>query len=167
VVVEPVGEGGVLGFELGADGSAAEDLCVPAGGSRTPATRETVEQDLHATRMNGTEIFRSATRVMVDSGRSLLAACGAGVDDVDLYVAHQANKRIIDYAAKNLGIPTEKVFLNLDKYGNTSAASIPICLAEAQEQGLLEPGTRVLMTGVGGGLTWGSAYTIWSGPNGR
>jgi 3-oxoacyl-[acyl-carrier-protein] synthase III len=166
VVLEPVRTGGFVGFELGADGSGADDLCVPAGGSRAPASRETVEQSLHATRMNGTEIFRFATRIMVESGRSILETCGADVDDVDLYVAHQANKRIVDHAAKHLGLPPEKVFLNIDRYGNTSAASIPICLAEAQEQGLLEPGTRVLMTGVGGGLTWGSAYIVWPEANG-
>ena len=166
VVLEPVRDGGFVGFELGADGSAGDDLCVPAGGSRAPASRETVEGDLHTTRMNGSEIFRYATRVMVDSARAVLETCGADVADVDLYVAHQANKRIVDYAAEKLGLPPEKVFLNIERYGNTSAASIPICLAEAEDQGLLDAGTRVLMTGVGGGLTWGSAYTVWPGRNG-
>jgi len=84
------------------------------------------------------------------------------VDDVDIYVPHQANQRIIDHAAKNLGLPPEKVFLNIDKYGNTSAASIPLALADANAAGRLEPGTRVLMSAVGGGLTWGSAYMAWS-----
>jgi 3-oxoacyl-[acyl-carrier-protein] synthase-3 len=165
VVVEPVDDGGILGFELGADGSGGPDLCVPAGGSRTPATPESLEQELQFIRMRGQEVFRFATRIMVSSAEELLAECGAGVDDVDLYVPHQANKRIIDLAVKNLGLDPEKVFMNIDRYGNTSSASIPLCLAEAREEGRLEPGARVLMTAVGAGLTWGSAYMTWT--NGR
>jgi len=162
VVVEPVGDGGIKGFELGADGSGGPDLCVPAGGSRTPATAETLEQELQFIRMRGQEIFRFATRIMVSSAEELLAECGAGVSDVDLYVPHQANKRIIDHAVKNLGLSSEKVVMNIDRYGNTSSASIPICLGEARAAGRLEPGTRVLMSAVGAGLTWGSAYLTWT-----
>ena len=92
-------------------------------------------------KMNGAEVFRFATRVMVSSAEELLAICGATVDDVDLYVPHQANKRIVDHAAKNLGLDPEKVLMNIDRYGNTSSASIPICLAEAQSDGRLEAGT--------------------------
>ena len=161
-IVERVGDGGFIGFELGADGSGAEDLSVPAGGSRAPAAAHTVEQDLHSIKMKGPEVFRFATRVMVSSAEKLLDECGATVDDVDLYVPHQANKRIIDHAARNLGVPHEKVFVNIERYGNTSAASIPICLADASAAGSLHAGTRVLMTGVGGGFTWGSAYLAWS-----
>jgi 3-oxoacyl-[acyl-carrier-protein] synthase-3 len=115
--------------------------------------------------MDGPEVYRFATRVLVSSAEELLRECNLGVDDVDLYIPHQANKRIIDHAARNLGIPSEKIFVNLHRYGNTSSASIPLCLSEAQEQGRLERGTRVLMTGMGAGLTWGSAYIVW--PNGR
>jgi 3-oxoacyl-[acyl-carrier-protein] synthase III len=165
VVVEPVSEGGILGFELGADGSGAADLCVPAGGSRTPPTPEALEQKLQFIQMRGQEVFRFATRVMVTSAEELLAECDAVVGDVDLYVPHQANKRIIDHAAKNLGLDPSRVFLNIDRYGNTSSASIPLCLAEARDQGLLDEGTRVLMSAVGAGLTWGSAYMTWT--NGR
>ena len=164
-VVEPVAEGGILGFELGADGSGGPDLCIPAGGSRTPVTADAREQELQFIRMRGQEVFRFATRIMVSSAESLLAECGATVDDVDLYVPHQANKRIIDHAAKNLALDREKVFLNIERYGNTSAASVPLCLADADAQGLLRPGTRVLMSAVGGGFTWGSAYLTWT--NGR
>ncbi|HYY75884.1 MAG TPA: beta-ketoacyl-ACP synthase III [Gaiellaceae bacterium] len=164
-VVEPVAEGGILGFELGADGSGGPDLCIPAGGSRTPVTADALEQELQFIRMRGQEVFRFATRVMVTSAEELLAECGAGVEDVDLYVPHQANKRIIDHAVKNLGLASERVFMNIDRYGNTSSASIPLCLAEARDQGLLEDGTRVLMSAVGAGLTWGSAYMTWT--NGR
>ncbi len=162
VVLEPVETGGFLGFELGVDGSHAEDLCLPGGGSRSPATQETVEQGLQWVRMNGREVFREATRIMVISAEQLLAECGATVDDVDLYVPHQANKRIVDHAAKQLKLPPEKVFSNIERYGNTSAASIPLGLADALEEGLLQPGTRVLMSAVGGGLTWGSVYLEWS-----
>ena len=162
VVVERVEDGGFIGFELGADGSGADDLYIAAGGSRNPTTPETIENEMHLIQMRGPEVFRFATRVMVSSAAALLEECGATVDDVDLYVPHQANKRIIDHAAKNLGLPPEKIFLNIHRYGNTSAASIPIGLAEAVTEGALTPGKRVLMSGVGGGFTWGSVYLTWS-----
>jgi 3-oxoacyl-[acyl-carrier-protein] synthase III len=161
-VIEPVAAGGIVGFELGADGSGGPDLCVPAGGSRTPVTAEVLEQDLQFIQMRGQEVFRFATRVMVSSAEELLAACGAAVGDVDLYVPHQANKRIIDHAVKNLGLDPGKVVMNIERYGNTSSASIPLCLVDAREQGLLEEGARVLMSAVGAGLTWGSVYMTWT-----
>lgn len=161
-VVQPVERGGILGFELGADGSGGPDLCVPAGGSRQPITSGALEEEAQFIKMNGAEVFRFATRIMVTSAEELLAACGAGVEDVDLYVPHQANKRIIDHAVKNLGLDPGKVLLNIDRYGNTSSASIPIGLAEAREDGLLAEGTRVLMSAVGAGLTWGSVYMTWT-----
>jgi 3-oxoacyl-[acyl-carrier-protein] synthase-3 len=161
-VAAPVAEGGILGFELGADGSGGLDLCIPAGGSRRPINESALEEEAQFIKMNGAEVFRFATRVMVSSAEELLAACDAGVDDVDLYVPHQANKRIIDHAVKNLGLDPAKVFLNIDRYGNTSSASIPIGLAEAQADGLLHDGTRVLMSAVGAGLTWGSVYMTWT-----
>jgi 3-oxoacyl-[acyl-carrier-protein] synthase III len=166
-VVEPVSGGGIEGFELGADGSGGPDLCVPAGGSRRPVTPEALAEELQFIKMNGAEVFRFATRVMVTSAEELLAACGASVDDVDLYVPHQANKRIIDHAVKNMGLEPAKVILNIERYGNTSSASIPICLAEAQADGRLREGTRVLMSAVGAGLTWGSTYMTWTGGEGR
>jgi 3-oxoacyl-[acyl-carrier-protein] synthase-3 len=164
-VVRPVESGGIAGFELGADGAGGPDLCVPAGGSRRPISPEVMEEEAQFIRMNGAEIFRFATRVMVTSAEELLATCGATIDDVDLYVPHQANKRIVDHAVKNLGLDPGKVLINIDRYGNTSSASIPICLAEAQAAGRLEEGTRVLMSAVGAGLTWGSVYMNWT--NGR
>jgi 3-oxoacyl-[acyl-carrier-protein] synthase III len=166
-VVQPIGEGGIVGFELGADGSGGPDLCVPAGGSRRPVSQETLEEELQFIKMNGAEVYRFATRVMVSSAEELLSACGAGIDDIDLYVPHQANKRIVDHAVKNLGLDPEKVLMNIDRFGNTSSASIPICLAEAQAEGRLEEGTRVLMSAVGAGLTWGSAYLTWTTSGGR
>ena len=165
-VVERVTDGGFRGFELGADGSGGLDLCVPASGSRTPITPQTIDQELQYIKMNGREVYRFATRVMVTSAEGLLDACGATIDDVDLYVPHQANKRIIDHAAKHLGLPPEKVLVNIDRYGNTSSASIPLALVEAVEDGRIKPGTRVLLSGVGAGLTWGSAFMTWSNGNG-
>jgi 3-oxoacyl-[acyl-carrier-protein] synthase-3 len=116
---------------------------------------------MHFLQMNGREVYKFATRVLVSSAEKLLDAIGLGVHDIDLYVPHQANKRIIDHAASKLGIPEEKVFVNVDRYGNTSSASIPLCLAQGVAEGRLKSGTRVLMTGMGAGLTWGSAYTVW------
>jgi 3-oxoacyl-[acyl-carrier-protein] synthase-3 len=162
VVLERVSGGGFVGFELGSDGEGGKELSVPAGGSRNPVTAETVAQELHFLRMNGREVYKFATRVLVSSAEKLLEECGLTVEDIDLYIPHQANKRIIDHAARNLGIPEDKIFINLQKYGNTSSASIPLCLAEAVGDGRLREGTRVLMTGMGAGLTWGSAYTVWN-----
>jgi 3-oxoacyl-[acyl-carrier-protein] synthase III len=162
VVLQRVTDGGFLGFELGSDGEGGKELSIPAGGSRNPVTAETVAQEMHFLQMNGREVYRFATRILVSSAEKLLDECGLTVDDIDLYIPHQANKRIIDHAARNLEIPEDKIFVNVQKYGNTSSASIPLCLAEAVDDGRLRKGTRVLMTGMGAGLTWGSAYTIWN-----
>jgi 3-oxoacyl-[acyl-carrier-protein] synthase-3 len=112
--------------------------------------------------MNGREVFKFATRVMVSSAEAVLEECGMSVDDIDVYVPHQANVRIIDHAAKKLGIPKEKVVVNVDRYGNTSSGSIPLALADASDDGRLKPGKLVLMTGMGAGLTWGSALIEWT-----
>jgi 3-oxoacyl-[acyl-carrier-protein] synthase-3 len=161
VVLGRVPEGGFLGFELGSDGEGGKELSIPGGGSRNPSSAETVAQEMHFLQMNGREVYKFATRVLVSSAEKVLDEVGLTVDDIDLYVPHQANKRIIDHAASKLGIPEEKVFVNVDRFGNTSSASIPLCLAQAVQEGRLGPGTRVLMTGMGAGLTWGSAYTVW------
>lgn len=162
VVVEPVRSGGFLGFELGSDGTHAHELVLPAGGTRAPATPETVDQGLHYIHMNGREVFRFSTRATVTSAERLLEACGLTVRDVDVYAPHQANRRIIDHAVQRLGLPAERVLVNIDRYGNTSSASIPIALAEALRDGALRSGTMVLMTAVGAGLTWGSLLVRWS-----
>ena len=161
-VVERVDEGGFEGFELGADGSRGPDLCVPAGGSRLPATTENLEREAQFIHMNGREVYRFATRIMVSSARELLDRCGFDLEEVDLYVPHQANKRIIDHAAKDIGLPEDKVVLNIDRYGNTSSASIPLALAEAEDDGRLKAGSVVLMSAVGAGLTWGSVIVTWT-----
>jgi 3-oxoacyl-[acyl-carrier-protein] synthase-3 len=113
--------------------------------------------------MNGREVFKFATRVLVSSGQKLLDELGLTVEDVDVYIPHQANIRIIDHAAKKLGFPPEKVVVNVERYGNTSSGSIPIALAEAIEDGRVQPGSKVLMTGMGAGLTWGSSLLEWNG----
>ncbi len=164
VVLERVGEGGFLGFELGADGSGGGQLYIPAGGSRAPASEETVARREHYVRMNGPEVYKFATRVLVSSAEKLLDLCGVPVEEVDVYVPHQANIRIIDYAVRKLGIPEERVVVNVDRYGNTSSASIPLALADAVDEGRVRKGDTVLMTGMGAGLTWGSALMDWTDP---
>src|SRR5712691_2741999 len=157
VVLEQVSDGGgFLGFELGADGGGGEHLWLPGSGSRV------FEDPEKFVKMNGREVFKFATRVMVTSAAAVLEACGRSVEDIDVYVPHQANVRIIDHAAKKLGIPKEKVVVNVDRYGNTSSGSIPLALADAAEDGRLKPGELVLMTGMGAGLTWGSALIEWT-----
>jgi 3-oxoacyl-[acyl-carrier-protein] synthase-3 len=156
VVMEPVEHGGFLGFELGADGGGGSNLWLPGSGSRKFA-----EPDKFV-KMNGREVFKFATRVMVSSAEAILGECGRTVEDVDVYVPHQANVRIIDHAVRKLGIPQEKTVVNVEKYGNTSSGSIPLALADAADDGRLEPGKLVLLTGMGAGLTWGSALIEWT-----
>jgi 3-oxoacyl-[acyl-carrier-protein] synthase-3 len=162
VVLERVDEGGFLGFELGADGAGGIHLSLPAGGSRLPTSAETVAQEQHFVQMNGREVFKFATRVLVTSAEKLLEECSVAVDEVDVYVPHQANVRILDHAASKLGIPRERMVVNVDRYGNTSSGSIPLALADAASDGLLRPGSVVLMTGMGAGLTWGSSLIEWT-----
>src|SRR3954467_11210125 len=156
VVMEEADAGGFLGFELGADGGGGANLWLPGSGSRK------FEVPDRLVKMNGREVFRFATRVMVSSADAVLEQYGASVDDVDVYIPHQANVRIIDHATKKLGIPSERVVINVDRYGNTSSGSIPLALADAQADGRLRAGSLVLMTGMGAGLTWGSALMRWT-----
>lgn len=146
---------GFLAFDLGADGSGADQLVIPAGGSRLPVTAGPAPVE-GCIRMDGPEVFRFATRVLVESAQRLLDALEMSIDEIDLLVAHQANSRIIDHAADRLGIAEDRLFNNLERYGNTSAASIPLALAEARDQGRLSPGDMLLLVGFGGGLTWAS-----------
>lgn len=156
VVMEHVERGGFLGFELGADGAGGVHLQFPGSGSRK------FEDPDSMLKMNGREVFRFATRVMVSSAEAILDKCEKTVDDIDLYVPHQANKRIIDHALSKLGISPEKTVVNVDRYGNTSSGSIPLALAEARDDGRLQDGMLVLLTGMGAGLTWGSALLEWT-----
>jgi 3-oxoacyl-[acyl-carrier-protein] synthase-3 len=156
VVLEPADEAGFLAFELGADGAGGEHLWLPGSGSRN------FEEPDNFVKMNGREVFKFATRVLVSSAEAVLERCDTNIHDVDVYVPHQANVRIIDHATKKLGIPSERVVINVDRYGNTSSGSIPLALSEAQVDGRLRAGNLVLMTGMGAGLTWGSALMRWT-----
>jgi 3-oxoacyl-[acyl-carrier-protein] synthase-3 len=163
VVLERVPEGGFLGFELGADGGGGIHLSLPGSGSR--AADETDRPGL--VHMNGREVFKFATRVLVSSAQDLMEECGVSLEDIDLYIPHQANVRIIDHAVRHLGVPSDRVMINVDRYGNTSSGSIPLALSEALEAGRVKKGDLVLMTGMGAGLTWGSALLEWTGGNGK
>jgi 3-oxoacyl-[acyl-carrier-protein] synthase-3 len=158
VVLEKVDSGGFRGFELGADGGGGIHLSLPGSGSRRhdDATANGYVQ------MNGREVFKFATRVLVSSAHELLEECGVGVEEVDVYVPHQANVRIMNHAREKLGIPADKMVVNVDRYGNTSSGSIPLALADARAGGQLKKGDLVLMTGMGAGLTWGSALMEWT-----
>jgi 3-oxoacyl-[acyl-carrier-protein] synthase III len=156
VVLEAAAEQGFLGFELGADGGGGTSLWLPGSGSRA------FEDPERFVKMNGREVFKFATRILVQSAEDLLAQCEVTIDDVDLYIPHQANVRIIEHATRKLGVPSERVVINVDRYGNTSSGSIPLALADALADGRLRPGQLVLMTGMGAGLTWGSALMRWT-----
>jgi 3-oxoacyl-[acyl-carrier-protein] synthase III len=158
VVLQRTPERGFLGFELGADGGGGIHLSLPGSGSRQ-MTDPSANGFVH---MNGREVFKFATRVLVSSAQAVLERCGVGVDDVDVYVPHQANVRIMEHAAQKLGIPRERMVVNVDRYGNTSSGSIPLALADAQRDGRLKKGDLVLMTGMGAGLTWGSGLMEWT-----
>jgi 3-oxoacyl-[acyl-carrier-protein] synthase III len=158
---------GILGFDLGGDGSGADALSIPAGGSRMPASCETVQNRQHYLQMNGKEVYKFATRVVTHSVKKVLQRCGYEVDDIDLFVPHQANLRIIEGAVDKLGLPWERVYTNVQKYGNTSSASIPLCLWEARADGRLKDGDMVLLMGFGAGLSWGACLMRWDMSAGR
>lgn len=148
---------GVLSHVLGSDGSGGPLMMVPGVGCRNPITHEVIDKKMHYVRMNGREVFKFATRTMGKIAGEAVAQAGMSFADIDLLIPHQANLRIIELAARQVGIPMEKVFVNIDKYGNTSAASIPIAWCEAIEQGRCKPGDNVCLVGFGAGLTWAAA----------
>jgi len=156
--------GGVISAIMRSDGSGADLLSVPAGGSAQPATEETLAQGLHFVKMNGREVFRFATRVMARASQEAIEKAGLNTEDISLFIPHQANKRIIEAAARGLKLPIERFAMNVDKYGNTSTASIPIATVEAFEEGKLRSGDNIVMVGFGSGLTWGAVSLIWTGP---
>ncbi len=156
--------GGILASVLGADGSGGDLLILPAGGSAHPASAETVAARQHFIRMEGRPVFRFATRIMPEAARQVLARAGLKVEEVTLFIPHQANDRILQAAARELGVAEDRVFSNLARYGNTSSASIPIALCEAIEQGLIKRDDLIVCTGFGAGLTWGAIAIRWSLP---
>ncbi|MCP4542370.1 MAG: ketoacyl-ACP synthase III [Chloroflexi bacterium] len=157
-------DGGVLSTVLGSDGSGGNLLYLPGGGSRDPASHKTVSEGLHYVKMKGREVFRFATRVMSAATRQVVEQAGVELEDLKLVIPHQANQRIIESSTRSLGISPEKVFSNLELYGNTSSASIPIALCEAVEEGRVKQGDLVVCVGFGAGLTWGAAAIRWSLP---
>ena len=163
-ILGPVEEGyGILSTELGADGSGGNLLKLPAGGSRMPANAETVAQGLHFLQMAGKEVFKFAVKVMEQASIRVIEKAGLNKEDINFLVPHQANLRIIDYAVKRIGLDEDKVVINLDRYGNMSAASIPVALDDAIKMNKIQHGDNVLLIGFGAGLTWGAAVIKWYG----
>lgn len=156
--------GGVLSAVLHADGSGADLLMIPAGGSKHPATAETVKAGMHYIRMDGREVFRFATRVMGNAAQEALEKAGLTIEQVRWIVPHQANVRIIEAAARFLKLPMDRFVVNLERYGNTSTASIPLAVCEAVADGRIRPGERIVLVGFGAGLTWGALVAEWTGP---
>lgn len=152
---------GVLAYRLASEGALGEALCMPAGGSAKPFSQEVLDLGEHFLKMDGRSVFKWAVRLIPEIVEEMLLRANMSLDDIDLFIPHQANLRIIDAAIEGLGIPPEKVFVNLDRYGNTSAASIPISIAEAVSEGRIKPGQNVLMVGFGAGLTWGACLFRW------
>jgi len=156
---------GIESVVLHSEGSKGDLLMVQAGGSRIPATKDTVEAGKHFITMQGGEVFKLAVKSMADAAEEALREAGLGLDDIAIMIPHQANIRIIDGVAKRLHFPMERVFVNIQRYGNTSAASIPIAIAEAEAQGRLHRGDKVLLVAFGGGFTWGASVLEWFGPH--
>ena len=162
VVLRQVPAGyGILAATLGADGSGSRYMMIPAGGSREPATPEVLEQKRNKMKMNGTEVFRFAMKKLPEATEQALALAGLTTQDLKLIIPHQANRRIIESAARWMDLPLDKFMINLERYGNTSSATIPIALHEALETGRIKPGDLIALTGFGGGLTWGSLIMRW------
>ena len=152
---------GIIDADLYSDGQYAELLYMPGGGARHPATHETVDARLHYAKMKGSEVFKVAVRMFVECTETILKRHNLGPQDIDLFIPHQANLRIIEAAARRVGLPMEKVFVNVDRYGNTGAASVYVALEEAVAAGRLKKGDKVLMAAFGGGFAWGAALMQW------
>lgn len=151
----------IMSVAIGADGSGARLIHVPAGGSLMPTSKETLRSKLHYISMCGNQVYKFAVRIMGDAALEALSKLGLGKQDIDCYIPHQANARIIESAARRLELPPEKVFLNIDRYGNTGAASVPIALCEAKATGFVASGDLVALVGFGAGLAWGAAIVSW------
>ena len=155
------GDRGILSAYLGADGKLAELLHIPGGGAADPLTEELVREKRHLIKMAGREVFKAAVLAMSRSTDEAIRRAGMTADDIDLLIPHQANLRIIEATAKHAGIPMDKVFVNLDRYGNTSSASIPLAVTQAVAEGRLKPGMVVMLVAFGAGFTWGSVVVRW------
>ena len=146
---------------MGADGSGGHLLSVPAGGSRLPATEDTVKDRLHFLKMGGNEVFKIAVRIMVEAATNAIKNAGLGLDDISLFIPHQANMRILLAVAKRLGVSQDKIFMNIEKYGNMSAASTAVALVEAAQENKIKKGEHVVLVAFGGGLTYGASVIKW------
>lgn len=160
-VLAPVKNGGILASYLGTDGSMAELLMIPAGGSRKPASGETISAREHYIKMRGNEVFKLAVKIMSDAACKALKKCKLGVNDIDCFIPHQANKRILDAVARKMKLPTEKIFFNVANYGNMSSASTAVALCEAYNSGRIKPGDIVVLDAFGAGLVWGAVVIEW------
>ncbi len=156
--------GGILSCVMRSDGSGGNLLSLPAGGSKLPATHETINRKQHTIQMNGREVFRFATRVMASATREAQEEAGLKLEDVDLVIPHQANKRIIESAARGLRLPIDRFMVNVNRYGNTSTASIPLAFQDAMDQGRIRDGDHMVLVGFGAGLTWGALAMQWFEP---
>ncbi len=154
-------ERGILATRIHGDPTLAESLCIPAGGSREPASPHSIEARRHFVKMNGRDIFKVAVRYLTQASKDVIEAAGLRSEDVDWVVPHQANTRILEGVAQRCGVPYERFYINIDRYGNTSSASIPIALDEAVRKGTIRTGQHVLMTALGGGIAWGAALVRW------
>jgi len=160
-VLGPVDRGGILSVYLGADGRQGDLIKLPAGGSRIPATHKSVDERLHFIKMNGAELFRHAVRIMADAALQATKPLGLTAKDISLVIPHQANIRILNAVAKRMGLEPDKIYLNIAKYGNMSAASSAVALVEAVKEGRIKKGDKILLDAFGGGLTWGAMVIEW------
>jgi len=160
-VLSSVDNGGILTSYLGSDGSLSELIMVPGGGSKKPASKETVEERLHFIKMRGNEVFKLAVKIMSDAACKVLKQCELSVEDIDWFIPHQANKRILDAVARKMKVPEEKIFFNVAKYGNMSSAATAVALCEAYQSGRIKPGHIVVLDAFGAGLVWGACVIQW------
>ena len=160
-VLGPVEEGGILSVFLGANGKEGDLIKLPAGGSRIPASKKSVEDKLHFIKMNGAELFKHAVKVMADAALQATQPLGLQAKDISLVIPHQANLRILNAVAKRMGLSPDKIYLNIERYGNMSAASSAVALVEAVKSGRIKKGDKILLDAFGGGLSWGAIVIEW------
>ena len=160
-VLAPVNTGGILSVYLGSDGTQKDLLMLPAGGSRYPPTHETIDKRMHYIKMRGNELFKLAVKIMADTAQEALRQAGLKCSDVKLIIPHQANMRILMALAKKLGLPPNKIYLNIEKYGNMSSASTAVALCEAVKEGRIKKGDTILLDAFGAGLVWGACVIKW------
>lgn len=160
-ILGPVDKGGILSVYLGANGKEGDLIKLPAGGSRIPASKKSIDDKLHFIKMNGTELFKHAVKIMADAATEVTRPLGLEAKDINLVIPHQANIRILYAVARRMGLSQDKIYLNIDKYGNMSAASSAVALAEAVNEGRIKKGDKILLDAFGAGLTWGAILIEW------